>query len=125
MVSYLVFFISFLGFVYVLIGFFFFKQKTAYEMRISDWSSDVCSSDLRGHRSGLLEPHKRIELLGHYGLEIMAEEFGLGTVNHADRAFEQWLPQRIGKVAARRPAPVREGARKAGAADRVIGRAHV
>src|SRR3546814_17270926 len=31
--------------------FFFFKQKTAYEMRISDWSSDVCSSDLaRGFR---------------------------------------------------------------------------
>src|SRR3546814_8122322 len=29
------------------IFFFFFKQKTAYEMRISDWSSDVCSSDLR------------------------------------------------------------------------------
>src|SRR3546814_9540632 len=28
--------------------FFFFKQKTAYEMRISDWSSDVCSSDLEG-----------------------------------------------------------------------------
>src|SRR3546814_7342533 len=34
-----------------IIFFFFFKQKTAYEMRISDWSSDVCSSDLRppGH----------------------------------------------------------------------------
>src|SRR3546814_3537425 len=31
--------------VYVCV-FFFFKQKTAYEMRISDWSSDVCSSDL-------------------------------------------------------------------------------
>src|SRR3546814_12351320 len=29
--------------------FFFFKQKTAYEMRISDWSSDVCSSDLPLH----------------------------------------------------------------------------
>src|SRR3546814_3434509 len=29
--------------------FFFFKQKTAYEMRISDWSSDVCSSDLVLH----------------------------------------------------------------------------
>src|SRR3546814_5214050 len=28
--------------------FFFFKQKTAYELRISDWSSDVCSSDLPG-----------------------------------------------------------------------------
>src|SRR3546814_5280740 len=31
------------------IVFFFFKQKTAYEMRISDWSSDVCSSDLSAH----------------------------------------------------------------------------
>src|SRR3546814_7927672 len=31
--------------------FFFFKQKTAYEMRISDWSSDVCSSDLVPPRS--------------------------------------------------------------------------
>src|SRR3546814_9115927 len=29
------------------VWFFFFKQKTAYDMRISDWSSDVCSSDLR------------------------------------------------------------------------------
>src|SRR3546814_8067068 len=34
--------------------FFFFKQKTAYEMRISDWSSDVCSSDLAGD-----QPHGR------------------------------------------------------------------
>src|SRR3546814_17859386 len=33
-------------FCYCCILFFFFKQKTAYEMRISDWSSDVCSSDL-------------------------------------------------------------------------------
>src|SRR3546814_2444717 len=33
--------------VYFVLFFFFFKQKTAYEMRISDWSSDVCSSDLR------------------------------------------------------------------------------
>src|SRR3546814_7329365 len=32
--------------------FFFFKQKTAYEMRISDWSSDVCSSDLVGSLVG-------------------------------------------------------------------------
>src|SRR3546814_3528884 len=31
--------------------FFFCKQKTAYEMRISDWSSDVCSSDLRGDKA--------------------------------------------------------------------------
>src|SRR3546814_4662471 len=32
---------------YCVCFFFFFKQKTAYEMRISDWSSDVCSSDLK------------------------------------------------------------------------------
>src|SRR3546814_11179116 len=32
--------------------FFFFKQKTAYEMRISDWSSDVCSSDLGRNKGG-------------------------------------------------------------------------
>src|SRR3546814_195480 len=39
--------------------FFFFKQKTAYEMRISDWSSDVCSSDLdggRGDRAAAVHP---------------------------------------------------------------------
>src|SRR3546814_6909051 len=35
---------------------FFFKQKTAYEMRISDWSSDVCSSDLA---EGEAEDHRR------------------------------------------------------------------
>src|SRR3546814_11985631 len=39
----------------VVLWMFFFKQKTAYEMRISDWSSDVCSSDLAGDgaRAGL------------------------------------------------------------------------
>src|SRR3546814_4518712 len=36
--------------------FFFFKQKTAYEMRISDWSSDVCSSDLARERAGDRRP---------------------------------------------------------------------
>src|SRR3546814_3862245 len=35
--------------------FFFFKQKTAYEMRISDWSSDVCSSDLAQWIAGVHE----------------------------------------------------------------------
>src|SRR3546814_11844410 len=37
-----------------IVFFFFFKQKTAYEMRISDWSSDVCSSDLNPGPSGEL-----------------------------------------------------------------------
>src|SRR3546814_3384715 len=36
---------------FVVCCFFFFKQKTAYEMRISDWSSDVCSSDLAYRRA--------------------------------------------------------------------------
>src|SRR3546814_7195776 len=48
---------------------FFFKQKTAYEMRISDWSSDVCSSDLnRLHRAEggvalILGPEQHIQIL--------------------------------------------------------------
>src|SRR3546814_5064976 len=41
-----------------MILFFFFKQKTAYEVRISDWSSDVCSSDLgAGHFQGQEKDH--------------------------------------------------------------------
>src|SRR3546814_11703633 len=49
-------------------SFFFFKQKTAYEMRISDWSSDVCSSDLVSK-----EAHDRSPLLanGHSLGEIL------------------------------------------------------
>src|SRR3546814_6374753 len=50
-------------FLFFIFFFFFFKQKTAYEMRISDWSSDVCSSDLglavrprTPHVSGRLSP---------------------------------------------------------------------
>src|SRR3546814_5945248 len=43
--------------------FFFFKQKTAYEMRISDWSSDVCSSDLEV-RSGS-EAYRRADAADH------------------------------------------------------------
>src|SRR3546814_5712891 len=35
--------------------FFFFKQKTAYEMRISDWSSDVCSSDLGAESQAFID----------------------------------------------------------------------
>src|SRR3546814_3301293 len=59
---------SLVVFVFVLF-FFFFKQKTAYEMRISDWSSDVCSSDLFAlrHREGVVA---EIDLAGFLvGLE--------------------------------------------------------
>src|SRR3546814_7509520 len=56
-------------FLLIVFLFFFFKQKTAYEMRISDWSSDVCSSDLRcrarggrdhDHEHGGEAPHVRV-----------------------------------------------------------------
>src|SRR3546814_17318590 len=43
--------------------FFFFKQKTAYEMRISDWSSDVCSSDLVFRREQPRRDAKNLPLL--------------------------------------------------------------
>src|SRR3546814_9397820 len=48
----------------VFIFFFFFKQKTAYEMRISDWSSDVCSSDLAPSRP---HPSRRSRRSGEAG----------------------------------------------------------
>src|SRR3546814_5329603 len=54
--------------VFLFLYIFFFKQKTAYEMRISDWSSDVCSSDL-------LRQHQRVHLArdieehGRFGIE--------------------------------------------------------
>src|SRR3546814_10369096 len=43
--------------------FFFFKQKTAYEMRISDWSSDVCSSDLPQHVAVAVVSRNRLDAL--------------------------------------------------------------
>src|SRR3546814_10470114 len=49
---------------YLISFFFFFKQKTAYEMRISDWSSDVCSSDLPVERAAvqhLLGPPRHLK----------------------------------------------------------------
>src|SRR3546814_3618031 len=47
---------------------FFFKQKTAYEMRISDWSSDVCSSDLEAEGGG----RKILQLQSHRGRPVMS-----------------------------------------------------
>src|SRR3546814_8269644 len=58
-----IYFIRLVGHVNRLYLVFFFKQKTAYEMRISDWSSDVCSSDLLHHA---LPGGQRKKLLGHF-----------------------------------------------------------
>src|SRR3546814_5501827 len=60
------------------IVFFFFKQKTAYEMRISDWSSDVCSSDLEAmSQAAAMSNRDRLfqllsRLLGHCGVSDSA-----------------------------------------------------
>src|SRR3546814_1687660 len=50
--------------------FFFFKQKTAYEMRISDWSSDVCSSDLRAQQQAISIANIQKTVADYYGLQI-------------------------------------------------------
>src|SRR3546814_1534041 len=60
------------------VEFFFFKQKTAYEMRISDWSSDVCSSDLQEDDPGIIFLPARLLMVA----------FGVACV---------WMTWRIGK----------------------------
>src|SRR3546814_194377 len=53
--------------------FFFFKQKTAYEMRISDWSSDVCCSDLPTHGPHMnFHEYQAKQLFADYGIAVPA-----------------------------------------------------
>src|SRR3546814_19859250 len=81
--------------VVVFFCFFFFKQKTAYEMRISDWSSDVCSSDL------IMDQQKIISQL-----EARAKRLGLSMSSICKDAgvhpttFSRW------KASERNPDPV-------------------
>src|SRR3546814_5383283 len=66
--------------------FFFFKQKTAYEMRISDWSSDVCSSDLLPIGGGYIAP----AWVSQVGAK-RAKELAFLPGNHVDgRTAEAW-----------------------------------
>src|SRR3546814_1879367 len=58
--------------------FFFFKQKTAYEMRISDWSSDVCSSDLADQAEVIAQAAGEIADIGIRQLGGLADEGGEG-----------------------------------------------
>src|SRR3546814_1732569 len=60
------------------IFFFFFKQKTAYEMRISDWSSDVCSSDLMAGMAKSLERDPQVELVLRNRTRELGLEIGMG-----------------------------------------------
>src|SRR3546814_2459167 len=55
--------------------FFFFKQKTAYEMRISDWSSDVCSSDLICQR-GNGDAADQVRRQPRHDAQVLADEHG-------------------------------------------------
>src|SRR3546814_10373142 len=58
----------------MMVRFFFFKQKTAYEMRISDWSSDVCSSDLRSSQIvGLHRKDRFVRLIGRHLVEQLVD----------------------------------------------------
>src|SRR3546814_9695138 len=82
--------------------FFCFKQKTAYEMRISDWSSDVCSSDL--------DPGARGQQAGHEGCaRRQAERARRVAASEAQRPLGERLQarrvQEIGRpVGTKRPA---------------------
>src|SRR3546814_9714703 len=66
---------------------FFFKQKTAYEMRISDWSSDVCSSDLRYTEDLGLHVARVRECIGDAPLFYAAHSFsGVAALRQIGRA---------------------------------------
>src|SRR3546814_2448061 len=111
----------------LVVCFFFFKQKTAYEMRISDWSSDVCSSDLvanaahampeggelcitTGNRSvtgGSLEP-------GEY-ISVSVADTGCGIPPHTlERIFEPFFTTKGENGTGLGLFQVREFAREAG-----------
>src|SRR3546814_404846 len=70
----------------LLYSFFFFKQKTAYEMRISDWSSDVCSSDLK------VVGRRRAPPLRHVDADQAAEmilKWQLALTGHVEARLER------------------------------------
>src|SRR3546814_6885504 len=67
--------------------FFFFKQKTAYDMRISDWSSDVCSSDLDRRRGRRLADGALIAQ--HQGLNSPAVPAAVGAAVRLGRNQEK------------------------------------
>src|SRR3546814_7538844 len=83
----------------VLFLFFFFKQKTAYEMRISDWSSDVCSSDLEAKRMSfkviILDPLKGCPAAAVVDEQIVADfKDQIAIRNLASKRSEE---RRVGK----------------------------
>src|SRR3546814_5861594 len=73
--------------------FFFFKQKTAYEMRISDWSSDVCSSDLYDTRMVRVQRQGKTSFyMKSTGEEAVAVAAAL-ALDNADMCFPTYRQQ--------------------------------
>src|SRR3546814_12132651 len=89
---------------------FFFKQKTAYDMRISDWSSDVCSSDLllMGNSPEVIERCRRV-YDNHKALTINSIEYG---INYTVEAVPPTYP--VSALAMRRRSAVRSEERRVG-----------
>src|SRR3546814_17928726 len=91
----------------VYIGFFFFKQKTAYEMRSSDWSSDVCSSDLLRYsastvRAWMVSAHRSPSVAGsNMGVPLRIISKTTGNVDSESRGRRRWA---LG-TGERRPGP--------------------
>src|SRR3546814_3604332 len=88
--------------------FFFFKQKTAYEMRISDWSSDVCSSDLTARAAEL------VQLVINVEIDVRALEAA------ADRRVDHLGRHAVDAGVVRGRVPVRVDGYRLAAADIVL-----
>src|SRR3546814_3114509 len=78
---------------------FFFKQKTAYEMRISDWSSDVCSSDLYI----AVEPRWAERVLSHQPARGKDDKIAIGDSRNSAGAGQDREDTGIGMVETDRP----------------------
>src|SRR3546814_2905079 len=84
-------FVLYIVYTFLDVGFCFFKQKTAYEMRISDWSSDVCSSDLAWPwlarpAKAKRKPEQLLAELAHYGEGdyVVHVDHGIGRYDGLD-----------------------------------------
>src|SRR3546814_3684845 len=81
--------------------FFFFKQKTAYEMRISDWSSDACSSDLACAASARGVPPRRSgpkRARSHLaGVEVVGERPATGAQARLEAGLRRLELDRLGR----------------------------
>src|SRR3546814_8518829 len=79
--------------------FFFFKQKTVYELRISDWSSDVCSSDLeryKGIKEKLGEEREKFEdYMERYEQNLSNTFSAMDTKLASLKATQTYLEQQI------------------------------